>query len=131
MKHFSTTFKRLILVVLLFVWAGALMGQNGIRERINTIKNSDPFAISGTVGTALGLSYNSNYPACTPFSGSIYASLNLSFYSFQLPFSFYFANNTTSFDYPQLPTWHLGFMPTWRNWKFHIGSSSMHFSNYT
>lgn len=131
MKHFSTTFKRLILVVLLFVWAGVLMGQNGIRERINTIKNSDPFAISGTVGTALGLSYNSNYPACTPFSGSIYASLNLSFYSFQLPFSFYFANNTTSFDYPQLPTWHLGFMPTWRNWKFHIGSSSMHFSNYT
>jgi len=105
--------------------------QYGIRNRINSIKTADPFAISGTVGGSLGLSYNSNNPACTPFSGSIYASMNLSFYSFNLPFSFFFSNNTTSFSYPQLPTFHLGFMPTWRNWKFHIGSSSMHFSNYT
>ena len=107
-----------------------LYGQ-GIRSRINDIKSADPFAISGSVGASLGVSYNSNMPACTPFSSNIYASLNLSFYSFQLPFAFYFANNTTSFSYPQLPTLHLGFMPTWRNWKFHIGSSSMHFSNYT
>ena len=107
-----------------------LYGQ-GIRSRINDIKSADPFAISGSAGTSLGLSYNSNSPASTPFSFNLYASLNLSFYSFQLPFAFYFANNTTSFSYPQLPTLHLGFMPTWRNWKFHIGSSSMHFSNYT
>ena len=106
-------------------------GQGAIRSRINSIKTADPFAISGSVGTSLGLSYNSNYPANTPFSGNIYASLNLSFYSFQLPFSFYFANNTTSFTHPQLPSFHLGFMPTYKNWKFHIGSSSMHFSNYT
>ncbi|MBO4488384.1 MAG: hypothetical protein J5741_01850 [Bacteroidales bacterium] len=123
--------KRWVLLLLLSVTILDVFGQGGIKGRIQSIKNADPFAISGTVGTAVGLSYNSNYPSCTPFSGSVYASLNLSFYSFQLPFSFYFANNTTSFDYPQLPTWHLGFMPTWRNWKFHIGSSSMHFSNYT
>ncbi len=107
-----------------------LYGQS-IRNRINDIKSADPFAISGSVGASLGVSYNSNSPGSTPFSSNIYASLNLSFYSFQLPFAFYFANNTTSFTYPQLPTLHLGFMPTWRNWKFHIGSSSMHFSNYT
>lgn len=102
-----------------------------IRERINDIKNSDPFAISGSVGAGLGVSYNSNEPGSTPFSSNIYASLNLSFYSFQLPISIYFNNNTTSFSYPQMPTFHLGFMPTWRNWKFHLGNSSMHFSNYT
>lgn len=102
-----------------------------IRDKINDIKNADPFAISGSIGAGLGVSYNSNTPGCTPFSSNIYASLNLSFYSFQLPISFYFNNNTTSFDYPQLPTFHLGFMPTWRKWKFHLGSSSMHFSNYT
>ena len=106
-------------------------GQSGVRDRINSIRNADPFAISGTVGAGLGISYNSNYPSSTPFSGNIYASINLSFYSFQLPFSFYFANNTTSFSYPQMPTFHLGFMPTYKNWKFHIGTSSMHFSNYT
>ena len=108
----------------------SLQGQ-GIRNKINEIKNADPFAISGTVGTGAGISYNTNHPGSTPFSANLYASINLSFYSFQLPFSFYFANNTTSFSYPQLPTFHLGFMPTWRNWKFHIGHSSMHFSNYT
>lgn len=123
---------RTILITLAIVSAiFSASGQGAIRSRINTIKTADPFAISGSVGTSLGLSYNSNYPASTPFSGNIYASLNLSFYSFQLPFSFYFANNTTSFTYPQLPSFHLGFTPTWRNWRFHIGHSSMHFSNYT
>ncbi len=112
-----------------FLWIGAAQGQ--IIDRINQIKTADPFAISGSVGAGLGVSYNSNTPGSTPFSSNIYASLNLSFYSFQLPISFYFNNNTTSFSYPQLPTFHLGFMPTWRNWKFHIGHSSMHFSNYT
>lgn len=116
--------------VLLLLFAG-LAAQAQIRDRINQIKTADPFAISGTVGTGMGVSYNSNQPGSTPFSANIYASINLSFYSFQLPFSFYFANNTTSFSYPQLPSFHLGFMPTWRNWKFHIGHSSMHFSNYT
>ena len=119
-----------LLLAFLLISFHCLQGQ-GIRDKINEIKNADPFAISGTVGAGTGVSYNSNHPGSTPFSANIYASINLSFYSFQLPFSFYFANNTTSFTYPQLPTFHLGFMPTWRNWKFHIGHSSMHFSNYT
>lgn len=102
-----------------------------VKDRINRIKSADPFAVSGTVGAGMGISYNSNHPVSTPFSGNIFASINISFYSFELPISLYFANNTTSFSYPQVPTLHLGFMPTWKNWKFHIGSSSMHFSNYT
>lgn len=122
-------------VVLILVWCvlsvNFVHGQGRVRERINDIKTADPFAISGQVGAGMGFSYNSNQPGCTPFTGNIYASLNLSFYSFELPISLYFSDNTTSFSYPQLPTFHLGFMPTWRNFKFHIGSSSMHFSNYT
>ena len=125
--HIRTIMATCMVVLAIF----STSGQGAIRSRINAIKTADPFAISGSVGTSLGLSYNSNYPASTPFSSNIYASLNLSFYSFQLPFSFYFANNTTSFSYPQLPSFHLGFMPTYKNWKFHLGSSSMHFSNYT
>ena len=117
--------------LLMFIFLSETDGQGSIRSRINSIKSADPFAISGTVGAGVGVSYNSNFPSSTPFSGNIYASMNLSFYSFQLPFAFYFNNNTTSFSYPQMPTFHLGFMPTWRNWKFHVGSSSMHFSNYT
>lgn len=133
MRHIYSVKQRklsFLLLAFLLISFHCLQGQ-GIRDKINEIKNADPFAISGTVGAGTGVSYNSNHPGSTPFSANIYASINLSFYSFQLPFSFYFANNTTSFTYPQLPTFHLGFMPTWRNWKFHIGHSSMHFSNYT
>lgn len=118
-------------VFVLFAFCIIFTANAQIRERVNEIKNSDPFAISGSVGAGLGVSYNSNTPGSTPFSSNIYASLNLSFYSFQLPISIYFNNNTTSFSYPQLPTFHLGFTPTWRNWRFHLGHSSMHFSNYT
>lgn len=119
-----------LLLTILLGFSTLLQAQR-IKERVKDIKEADPFAISGNVGAGLGVSYNSNTPGRTPFSSNIYASLNLSFYSFQLPLSFYFTNNTTSFDYPQMPTFHLGFMPTWKNWKFHIGHSSMHFSNYT
>lgn len=128
-KKFIPFFITLLFLGVSFSFVPDAHGQ--IRDRINQVKNADPFAISGSVGTGLGISYNSNVPGCTPFSSNIYASLNLSFYSFQLPISFYFNNNTTSFAYPQLPSFHLGFMPTWRNWKFHLGNSSMHFSNYT
>lgn len=117
----------LAIINLLFV----LPAQGQIRQRINQIKNSDPLTISGNIGTSLGVSYNSNYPGSTPFSGSIFANLNLNIYSFNLPLSFYFVNNTTSFSYPQLPTFRLGATPTWKRFRFHLGNSSMHFNNYT
>ena len=102
-----------------------------IGQRINQIKNSDPLTISGNVGTSLGVSYNSLHPGSTPFSGSIFANLNVNIYGFNLPLSFYFINNTTSFSYPQLPTFRLGATPTWKRFRFHLGNSSMHFNNYT
>lgn len=106
-------------------------GQGGVRNRVDNIRNSDPLTISGSVGTSLGLSYSTTTPGSTPFTSSIFANLNVNIYSFNLPVSFYFVNNTTSFSYPQIPTIHLGANPTWRRFKFHIGNSSMHFSNYT
>jgi hypothetical protein len=102
-----------------------------IRDRVESVREADPVVVSGKVGTHLGLSYNSLQPNSTPFSSTLYANLNLSFYSFELPFSFYLTNNTTSFDYPQMPTLSLGFTPTWNRFRLHVGSSSMHFSNYT
>ncbi len=120
--------------LLLLLFTGGLFinsAEAQIKQRINQIKESDPLSISGSVGTSLGLSYNSNFPGSTPFSGSIFANLNLNIYSFNLPISFYFVNNTTSFNYPQLPTFRLGATPTWKRFRFHLGNSSMHFNNYT
>ena len=119
------------LLLILFSTLCLLHANAQISQRINQIKNADPLSISGNVGTSLGVSYNSNYPGSTPFSGSIFANLNLNIYSFNLPISFYFINNTTSFTYPQLPSFRLGATPTWKRFRFHLGNSSMHFNNYT
>lgn len=103
-----------------------------IRERIQTIKKSDPLTLSGSVGASLGVSHNniSTYYS-TPFSYSLYGSLNFNIYSFNLPISFYFVNNSTQFSYPKMPHITLGMTPTWKSWRFHLGVSSMHLSNYT
>lgn len=107
------------------------MAQSQIRDRIDNIRNSDPLTISGSAGASMALNYNSTTNKyATPFSSTIYANLNLNIYSFNLPFSFYFINTSTSFSYPS-PQFSLGMMPTWKNFKFYLGSSSMHFSNYT
>ena len=103
-----------------------------IRERINDIKKADPLTLSGNVGASLGISHNniSTYYS-TPFSYSLYGSFNFNIYSFNLPISFYFVNNSTQFSYPKMPHISLGMAPTWKSWRFHIGCSSMHLSNYT
>ena len=103
-----------------------------IRERISDIKKSDPLTLSGNVGASLGISHNniSTYYS-TPFSYSLYGSLNFNIYSFNLPISFYFVNNSTQFSYPKMPHITLGMTPTWKSWRFHLGVSSMHLSNYT
>lgn len=88
--------------------------------------------ISGSVGASMGIAHN-NTPTyySTPFSYSLFGNFNFSIYGFNLPISFYFINNSTNFSYPRLPAISLGMTPTYKRWRFHIGTSSMHFSNYT
>ena len=120
-------------VFVVFLLAGMMPAEaQRIRERINDIKKSDPLTLSGNVGASMGISHNniSTYYS-TPFSYSLYGSFNFNIYSFNLPLSFYFVNNSTQFSYPKMPHISLGMTPTWKSWRFHIGCSSMHLSNYT
>lgn len=121
----------ILLSVLLLLVAQIAEGQK-IKERINQIKEADPLTISGNVGASMGVAYNntSTYYS-TPFTYSLYGSFNFNIYSFNLPISFYFINNSTSFSYPKMPHLSLGMTPTYKRFRFHIGSSSMHLSNYT
>mgnify|MGYP007069848856 CR=1 FL=1 len=122
------------MLVFLVLLAGLVMpaGAQRIRERISDIRKADPLTLSGNVGASLGISHNniSTYYS-TPFSYSLYGSLNFNIYSFNLPVSFYFINNSTQFSYPKMPHITLGMTPTWKSWRFHLGVSSMHLSNYT
>lgn len=123
--------KSIWLLIMLFMTA-IMPADAQIRQRINAIKNADPLTISGSVGASMGIAHN-NTPTyySTPFSYSLFGNFNFSIYGFNLPISFYFINNSTNFSYPRLPAISLGMTPTYKRWRFHIGTSSMHFSNYT
>lgn len=130
-KRFSFI-KKIICLFFCFFCIASLPADAQIRQRIKAIKNADPLVISGNVGASMGISHNntSTYYS-TPFSYSLFGSFNFNIYGFNLPLSFYFVNNSTNFSYPKMPSISLGMTPSWKRWRFHIGTSSMHLSNYT
>lgn len=103
-------------------------GQSLSQNTISTIAKSDPLIITGSIGTqntyyhsSLGSGFRS------PWANSIYANLNVSVYGISMPFSFYYSNNNTSWNFPHF-SFHID--PTYKNWRGHIGRSTMAFSPY-
>ena len=97
-------------------------------QNISEIAKSDPLIISGAIGTQNTYRYSSVGDGhSSPFSGAVYANLNLSIYGFSMPFSLYFTSDNINFNYPHL-TFSLN--PTYKNWTGHIGQSAMPMTNY-
>ncbi|MCQ2095194.1 MAG: hypothetical protein MJY59_00425 [Bacteroidaceae bacterium] len=96
-------------------------------QNISQIAESDPLIISGAVGTQNTFHYTSGTDYASPLSNTIYANLNISVYGFTMPFSLYYANNNTDFNYPHLS---FNLNPSYKQWTGHFGESNMAFSNY-
>lgn len=97
-------------------------------QNISEIAQSDPLIITGAIGTQNTYYHSSaGNGSMSPLSNSIYANLDISVYGINMPFSFYYTNNNTSFSYP-----HFSFnvSPSYKNWTLHLGQRSMPFSNY-
>ena len=104
-------------------WAQSLS-----QHTIANIAQSDPLIITGAIGTqntfyhsSLGSGYRS------PWANSVFANLNISLYGVSMPFSFYYSNNNSSFNFPHL-SFHID--PTYKNWRGHFGRSTMAMSSY-
>lgn len=113
----------ILLAAFTLITLGNLRAQN-----IAEIAKSDPLIITGAVGTQNTYYHSSSgNGSMSPLSNSVYANLNFSVYGINMPFSFYYSNNNTSFSYP-----HFSFdiSPTYKNWTLHLGRRSMPFSNY-
>ena len=97
-------------------------------QDISQIAKSDPLLISGSVGTR-----NTYYQStggsgyASPLSNSVYANLNISLFGFSMPFSLYYTNDNLAFNYPHLS---FNMSPSYKNWRAHIGRSSMNYSPY-
>ena len=112
---------------LLFGLSFTSMAQDSERQTI-----VDPLTVSGTVGTQLTSSWNNaDLHYNSPFSTSTYANMTFNVYGISIPMSVNLINvSAEQFTFPK-PTFTINFKPMWKKFTFHLGTSSMNFSNYT
>lgn len=111
--------------------------QSSLQKKMREIMESDPFAITGTVGADASAQWATDDYTSSPFALAMYANLNLKIYNVTIPLHFNFMDvslvnmgeDLKNFAFPK-PTISLGMTPTVGNWKFHLGFSSMSFSKY-
>lgn len=97
-------------------------------QNISEIAKSDPLLITGVIGTQNTYYYSSSGNGMSsPLSNSVYANLNITAYGINMPFSFIFANNQSSFSYPRFS---FNISPSYKGVTLHLGRHSMAFSNY-
>ena len=119
------------MLVFVLLMCGVAQGQ--IVSKIKSHIEADPLTFSGSVGTTLQSLFNNRdvYAAGSPFALTAYANFNIGIYGFNIPININLMNiAATQFSFPR-PQLNINMTPQWRNFSFHIGTSSMHFSNYT
>ncbi len=137
-----TTNYKLVFFLLLFTFYLSPFTSNaqwlsGIKdswaEKWRTHAEADPFTISGTIGASLNSSWNNRdvLGATSPFSTAAYADFILNVYGFSFPIHIDLFNvSQTQFTFPH-PVININTTPTIGEFRFHLGTSSMHFNNYT
>ena len=116
-----------------FMTAFCPHSQAQIMGKIKSHIEADPLTFSGTIGTTLQSLYNNQdiYAQGSPFALTAFASFNIGIYGFNLPVNINLLNiSATQFSFPR-PQLNINMTPQYKNFRFHIGTSSMHFSNYT
>lgn len=134
MKVFLPSINLCVRVIILgVVLMGSVSAQAQIKDKIKSHIEADPLTFSGSVGTTLQSLFNNRdvYSAGSPFALTAYANFNIGIYGFNIPININLMNiAATQFSFPR-PQLNINMTPQWRNFRFHIGTSSMHFSNYT
>ena len=121
-----------VLLVGLFITMGTVTHAQ-IIGKIKSHIEADPLTFSGSMGTTLQSLFNNRdvYSSGSPFALTAYANFNIGIYGFNIPININLMNiAATQFSFPR-PQININMTPQYKNFRFHIGTSSMHFSNYT
>lgn len=97
----------------------------------NLDKIGEGEAVSVTGGLASNFVYNNTIGQTQyrdPFSWVLSGNITVNFLDVSLPFTFSFSNSARSYTQPFNMT---ALHPTYKNWKAHLGITSMNFSRYT
>ena len=110
-------------LILLAMSTQLAWAQDLTQRSIATIAQSDPLIMTGVIGTQ-NTYYHSSMGSGfrSPWANSLYANMNLSLYGISMPFSFYYSNDNSSFNFPHF-SFHID--PTYKNWRAHFGRSNM------
>ena len=140
LKHIQSVFmhKRLFfsiiavsMALLLPIGAEAQIGQ--VKEAVMSHVEADPLTIGGQLGGEMNMSWNNQdiYGYSDPFAFAAYANFDIGIYGFHIPINLNLLNlSMTQFTFPH-PQITINTTPEWKKFRFHIGTSSMHFNNYT
>ena len=109
------------------------MAQFQIVDKIKGHIEADPLTFSAHMGTTFQSVYNNRdvYAGASPFAFTAFADFNVGIYGFNIPIHINLLNiAATHFSFP-MPEVNINITPEWRNFRFHLGTSSMNFSKYT
>lgn len=133
MKQSITRFLFPFLFFMLLSLPGANAQLKNIKENVKGHIEADPLTISGNLGGELNASWNNQdrYSYSDPFALAAYANFDIGIYGFHIPININLLNlSMTQFSFPT-PQITFNTTPEWKNFRFHIGTSSMNFNNYT
>lgn len=104
-----------------------------IKDKIKSHLEADPLTISGQLGGEMNLAWNNqrdnNYT--DPFGLAAYANFDIGIYGFHIPVNINLLNLSMSqFSLPY-PKFSINTTPQFGKLRLHLGTSSMHFNNYT
>ena len=100
-------------------------------QDFTNIKDAKPFTINGSIGLSTTFySTSDSINRQAPFTYGLNANLNMSLYGIiDLPFTFVWYNQQSSFDYPSFNRF--GISPKYKWITAHFGHRNMRFSEYT
>lgn len=105
-----------------------LAATHAMAQDISQIAKSDPLVMTGTIGTQNTYYHSSvGNGYASPLSNMVFANLNVALYGISMPFSFYYSNDNTSFNYPTIQ---FSLNPRYKNWTGHFGRGAMAMSPY-
>lgn len=112
---------------------GRGLAQFQLVDKIKYHIESDPLTFSAHMGTTFQSIYNNSdvYAAASPFAVTTFADLCVGIYGFKIPIHIDLMNiASTHFSFPS-PEVNINIIPEYKDFRLHLGTSSMNFSKYT
>ena len=114
---------------LLIVISSLVVSMLSVAQNLDKIGEENPVTVTGGMSSNFVVNNSIGQPQYRdPFNWVLSGNVTINIIDVALPFTFSFSNAGNSFSQPFNMT---ALHPTYKNWKTHLGITSMNFSQYT